>query len=351
VSAADAPSLLEVVEAQRLGCELAGSPLSAAVLAHVGAELHRGGPLREVLAPVEGRPIGEAVMLRLLAGLHLLVLDGRAPELAEHYPSVGGAPGARSALAAAIDAAVDRHVGELTEAMTVGVQTNEPGRSATLIGGLVEAARLGRPLEVLEVGASAGLNLRFDRYRYEGRHGALGPADSPLRFARPWLGAEPTLPDRLDVAVRAGCDLSPLDPASAADRLRLRSYVWADQLDRLARLDAALEVARALPVAVDQADAVTWLGDRLARRTPGCTTVVVHSIVLQYLPPLDRHRLLRTVEEAGARATANAPLAWLRMEPGGDQAELRLTTWPGGAARLLATSAYHGPPVAWRGGS
>lgn len=350
MSAADAPSLLEVVEAQRLGCELAGSPLSAAVLAHVGAELARGGPLRAVLAPVEGRPIGEAVMLRLLAGLHLLVLDGRAPELAAHYPSVGGAPGAARSLGAALDAVVARHEAELTEAMAVGVQTNEPGRSATLIGGLVEAARLGRPLEVLEVGASAGLNLRFDRYRYEGRHGALGPPDSPLRFHRPWLGAEPKLPDHLEVAARAGCDLAPLDPGLPADRLRLRSYVWADQLDRLARLDAALEVAQALPVPVERADAVSWLDERLERRAPGCTTVVVHSIVLQYLSPHDRHRFLRTLESAGAAATADAPLAWLRMEPGGDQAELRLTTWPGGEARLLATSAYHGPPVAWRGG-
>ena len=58
--------------------------------------------------------------------------------------------------------------------------------------------------------------------------------------------------------------------------------------------------------------------------------------------------LLDRLDAAGDAASPEAPLAWLRLEPGGDQAELRLTTWPGGATRVLATSAYHGPPVVWR---
>jgi hypothetical protein len=61
------------------------------------------------------------------------------------------------------------------------------------------------------------------------------------------------------------------------------------------------------------------------------------------------------LEDAGARATPQAPLAWLRLEPpnrtlaGRDVkpglAELRLTRWPGGSERLLAHAGYHGRPV------
>jgi hypothetical protein len=76
-------------------------------------------------------------------------------------------------------------------------------------------------------------------------------------------------------------------------------------------------------------------------------TVVVHSIVLQYLSTAARERFRSAVGAAGSKATDDAPVAWLRMEPGGDRAQVRLTTWPGGDERLIATSGYHGQPVWW----
>ena len=341
--------LLEVIEAQRLGCELAGSPLYAAVLDAVAADVARQGPIAGLLAPLADAPFGDAVLLRLLAGLHALVLEGEAPELAAHYPSVGGAPG--PTLAVAVHRTVAAHRAELAAHLEEGVQTNEVGRSATLLGGYLEVARHGLPLRVLELGASAGLNLLFDRYRYLDRERSFGPVDSPLAFDRPWFGGGPDLDLPLEVVERSGCDLAPIDPTTPAGRLRLRSFVWADQPERLARLDAALEVARAHPPTVEQADATVWLADRLRDPRPGCVTVVSHAIVFQYLSAEGRKDLLAVLDGAAARATDEAPLAWLRLEPGGDQAELRLTTWPGGTTRLLATSAYHGPPVAWRGPS
>jgi hypothetical protein len=339
--------LLEVVETQRLGCQLAGSPLYASILDVVAADLRHGGPCARLLAPVADAPFGDAVLLRLLAGLHRLVLAGEAPELARHYPSAGGRPGRH--LDHAVLEAVTAHAASLGAALGEGVQTNEVGRSAALVGGLLEVAAWGLPVRLLEVGASAGLNLLVDRYRYEAGDRGVGPADSPLRFVEPWAGVAPHLERRLEVAERRGCDLRPIDPADPAGRLRLRSFVWADQLERLARLDAALAVVdRVGAPTVDRASAAPWARRQLAEPAPGRATVLVHAIVAQYLDPAERGRLVAAIEAAGARADRTAPLAWLRLEPGGDQAELRLTAWPGGRTRLLATSAYHGPPVVWR---
>ena len=341
-------SLAESLETQRLGCELAGSPLYAEVLDAVAADVEAGGVASELLGPYAHAPFGDAVPLRLLAGVHEVVLAGGAPELAAHYPSAGGRPG--RGVAGAFVAALATHRTTVAHALTRGVQTNEPGRSASLLPGLVELARGGLPLRLLEVGASAGLNLWFDRYRYEAEASAFGPAGSPLRFERPFLGAQPAL-EPVPVASRRGCDRAPIDPTTAAGRLRLRSFVWADQPERRARLDAALEAVAGEPPVVDEADAVPWLQGRLAAASPGQVTVVVHTIVLQYLPTDDRRRFVALVEAAGERATPDAPLAWLRMEPGGDQAEIRLTTWPGGTGHLVARSSYHGPPVVLAEGS
>lgn len=338
-----ATSLLDTIENQRLGCELAGSALYAELLAATGADVAAGGVCARLLAPLASAPFGDAVLLRFLAAVHVLVLEGAAPDLATQYPSVGGTPTSRAGerfldAVRANEAAVAARLG-------LGVQTNEPGRSAALIAGYLELGRSGLPLRVLEVGASAGLNLRFDRFRYEADGQGFGPPESPMRFVGPWVGRAPDLSGTVEVASRRGCDVDPIDPTTPEGRLRLRSYVWPDQPERRARLDAALAVAAELPVTVDRADAVSWLGERLDGPAPGTLTVVVHSITFQYLSTDDRRAFLDLLDEAGARATADAPLAWLRMEPGGDQAEVRLTVWPDGGSRLVARSSFHGPPV------
>lgn len=339
--------LLETIELQQLGCELGGSSLYGDVLAAVADDVAAGGPLADLLAPYAAAPPADAILLRLLAAVHDLVLTGRAPDLARHYPSAGGRPG--PGLGEAFLAAVTADPEHCRRGLGGPVQTNEPGRSAALLGGYLEAARPGPALRILELGASGGLNLRFDRYRYTDDGGGFGPVDSPLCIDRPWSGPfRPPLGTPMEVVERAGCDRNPVDPTTEQGRARLRSFVWPDQLDRLARLDAALAVAGSLPVAVERADAVGWLESRLTELPEDTTTVVSHSIFLQYLRAPERRALVAAIEAAGNRATDRRRLAWLRLEPGGDVAELRLTEWPGARPRLLASSAYHGPPVWWR---
>jgi len=344
----DGWSLAGLVELQRHGCALT-SPLYGTVLAAVAEDLDRGGPCHQILAPHAGEPLGSALVLRLLGAVHRLVLAGRAPELAAHYPSAGGTPGSPEAVREAFTTTVARLAGEVAAGTDEAVQTNEVGRSAALVGGYLTVARLGLPLRVLEIGSSAGLNLRWDRFRYQADDWSFGDPDSPVRFTDAWRGTTPPLATGCEVADRLGCDPNPIDPTTPAGAALLRSFVWPDQLDRLARLDAAIEVARRVPAEVHRADGPGWLAEQLVEPEPGLTTVIVHSIVMQYLDHAARSRFSATVEQAGARATAAAPLAWLRLEPRDDRAELRLTLWPGGHELLLATSGFHGPPVKWQG--
>ena len=99
-----------------------------------------------------------------------------------------------------------------------------------------------------------------------------------------WEGDPPDLPATFEVVERVGCDRNPLDATTAEGRLTLMSYVWPDQLERFERLDAAIEVARRCQPHVERADAASWVADAgWPMPAPGVATVVVHSIVLQYL--------------------------------------------------------------------
>ncbi len=165
---------------------------------------------------------------------------------------------------------------------------------------------------------------------------------------RPPLGVDMT------IASRAGCDQDPIDASREDSALTLLSYVWPDQPERLQRLRDSLAIAAELPVDVAQAQIESWLPDQLATPVAGVATVVFHSVVWQYLSETTRALMLSTLAEAGARATADAPLAYLRLEPAPETyfpAELRLTTWPErGSAyrdRVLSTSGFHYGPVTW----
>ncbi len=297
-----AKSLADVVELQRIGCAFT-SPLYSTIIDAVAADLERQGPCLRVLAPHADDPFGSALVLRFLGAVHRLVLAGRAPELAAHYPSAGGSPGPAEEVQAAFIATVDRFADEVADGTTEAVQTNEVGRSATLVGGYLTAARLGLPLRILEVGASAGLNLRWDHFRYQAADWSFGDPGSPVRFVDAWRGRTPVLATTCEVIDRSGCDPNPIDPTTPDGSSLLRSFVWPDQLDRLARLDAAVEVARRVPADVDRADGPAWLAERVVEPEPGLTTVIVHSIVMQYLDPPGRRRFLATIDEAGRRAT------------------------------------------------
>jgi hypothetical protein len=233
--------------------------------------------------------------------------------------------------------------------LTSPPQTNEVGRSGVLLGGflcIAEATRL--PLRTLEIGASAGLNLIWDQYRYTIGSGQWGDPASPVHLEPVWTGTLPPLAQALSVAQRAGCDIAPIDISDTEQRLRLQAYVWPDQLDRLARLVAAISLARKAGHTVVKADAATWLQDQLASPQPRQATVLYHSIMWQYMPEAKQDAITALMQAAGERSTRQAPLAWLRFEPpsGGGKSELRLTMWPGGEQRL-AVAHPHGRTVTW----
>lgn len=322
---------------QSAECARLGSPLYAGLLEQAAVDVEAGGPSWEVLRGHGADPPGSALALRLMGAVNRLVLAGEEPAALDGWEQLREVLG--------------RRAGDLRELVELPVQTNEVGRSTPLLFGfLAVAAETGLPLRLLELGASAGLNLNWDRYRYEADGFGWGPAASPLRlewrFLRP-MDAENAarLPDSVEVAAREGCDAAPIDPASEQGRATLLAYVWPDQARRLERLRRALGVAAEHPVPVARARAAEWARQRLSAPAGGAATVLFHSVFIQYLPAGERAALIAAIEAAGARASASAPLAWLRLEGAGELAELRLTIWPGGEERLLARAGYHGDPV------
>ncbi|MEA2125286.1 MAG: hypothetical protein QOI80_2068, partial [Solirubrobacteraceae bacterium] len=298
-------------------------------------ELMRGAADDGLVAQLfadDPKPPGSVPPLRLLAPLHELVLAGRAPELAAFYPSAGGTRPPAGAWSAARTALAE-HADWLRARLPRTVQTNEPGRSTALYAGLQWLAlRDPRPIRLLEIGASAGLNLIADRYAYESGGRTFGDPASPVRFVEPWSYALDASPR---IAARRGCDLHPKDPREAADRLTLLSYAWPDELERFARLAAALALAAEDPAPVDAETASTWLARHLSESSPDHLTVVWHSVMRQYVPAPEWIGVERAL--AGTQVLA--------MEPGADHAAgFRLTA----GGHLLATCGDHGPPVVWQ---
>lgn len=350
VPSTDRPEALVVWQllGQARACQVMGSPLYTHLLTVAAQDVLAGGPTAELLLPKVRPGRGDAAALRFMAAVHRLVLTRRAPRLALHYPTVGGS-GDLIGIAAPFLATIAEHTDALATDIERPCQTNEVGRSAGLLLGLLEASQAaGLPLSLREVGAAAGLNLRMDAWRYELPDGQIvGAPASELVLADRWRGPVPHAGAPLRVLDRRGGDRHPIDPTRAEGRLTLSASVWADQLARFQRLGAAIRIASTIPATVDRAEADAWVGDHV-RPVKGRCTVVFHSIMEEYLPTDQRIRLHQAVAEAGARATLDAPLAWVRMEPSDELrrhvVELRL--WPHAPEpRQLAHTGAHGDDV------
>ncbi|MDH6126651.1 DUF2332 domain-containing protein [Kitasatospora sp. GP82] len=334
-------------------CAELESPLYAALLRRVARDVRDGGPCAAAIAGYEDAPGPDAIALRLLGGVHALVLTGRAPALAAHYPSAGGSfdPGETDAIWSAFRSTVAAELPWIRDWMTRPPQTNEVGRANLLITGLLHAlARYPLPVRIFELGASAGLNLLADRFRYESAGFAYGQAESPVLLPDAWHGAPPawlTGPQpTVSVTERRGCDLTPIDPVSPEGSLALRAYVWADQPARAARLDGALQLAATTPVPVEPLGAAEFLG--AVEPAEGTLTVVWHSVMRQYVPAEEWALVEAELERLARTSTTAAPFAHIAFEPRrvGKEHRFLLTVRTGRAGeQVIAEARPHGLPA------
>ena len=268
--------------------------------------------------------------MRLLGGVHALVLTGRAS-----WDD--------------IDAALEHE--DLPRLAARPVQTNEVRRTWFLLPCFLEVARRtgADELDLIELGASAGFNLLWDRYRYTYEACTWGPADAPLELDGEERRPVPVelLTVRAHVRRRVGLDLDPVDVTTEEGALRLRSFVWPGQTGRMERLDQAIDAMRAERVELRRGDIAEALPGLLADRASDGLTVVFETAVLGYLGEERWARAREALAEAGrdgrlALIWTDRPAADVHPHWG-----LWLQTWPGGEPELLAHADFHGAWLEW----
>lgn len=332
-------------------CEGLGSPFTAMVCRTLRERLTEktsfGARLLNWTGPVEA----DAIALRACGALNHLAREGCAALAPLYPPNPTPSPDAfwRGAQSAIAD-----HDARLTRFLDSAPQTNEVSRSAILLPGYLEIARrAGLPLAIREIGASAGLNLTFDRYRHVYGAAQWGAADSKVTIPCEWRSEAAPPAGALQVVDRLGCDLRPVDARDPDARARMLAYIWPDQSARLARAEAALDLAAAEGVRVEAIDAAAFVARETQTLVPGRTLVLAHTIVWQYLPQPTKVAIREAMVEAAGRATRASPFAWLRLEAEAEEPRggvLRLSLWPDGPVdEALAVASFHGQWIEWRG--
>jgi len=331
---------------QARACAILDSPFMERLLTLLAQHWPTDGEFAQLCSnwPGDISPRGVSLPLRITGGLHALVLGGHDQGLIAAYP-----PNQTSdtALVAAVLKALNTHRDFLTNWVQSAPQTNEVRRSVALIAAAHWlAARHRMPFVTSELGASAGLNLNWDRYAMRANGETLGPSDPALTLMPEWTGPVPEA-QNVKVIERRGVDLNPLDATDPAQSARLLAYLWPDQPHRVALTRAAIAAST---TRVEKGDAVDWLDARLKTPLNGHLHLIYHTIAWQYFPDASQARGTALIEAAGAQATPDAPLAWLRMEnDGGDSgAALTLRLWPGDRHITLGRVDFHGRWVRWQ---
>jgi hypothetical protein len=268
----------------------------------------------------EHKPLWEAP-LRLFGGVHYLELSG----VVQHpWPKLRGVLEANRDWLA-------RFVAEHP------VQTNEVQRCWGLLPAFLTVSE-GRPVDLVELGPSAGLNLFWDRYRYRYGEASWGEVDAPLVLSGAAEAGPPRELFATEVVVRgrSGIDRRPVDVTTDHGARLLEAFVWADQTERLERVRKAIEVVRADPPRLMQGDYVDVLPGLLAGRDLDALTVVFHSVSTVYLREDERARLDAIFAAEGARGSlARVSYEFVSEDDiGYDRFALDVQTWPGESRRL-----------------
>lgn len=267
----------------------------------------------DLLALLDDAPPTQQLPVLLFAGVHLLVLEGHGPDLARHYPNLTREP-AQGDPFDDFRALALRHADRLRQIVaTRHTQTNEIGRCALLLPALAAIEAECGPVALVDVGASAGLNLLLAHYGYDYGHGVIGDRRHVVLPCSLRGAAHPDVPvpDRVPaVADAIGLDATPIDVHDEDGVRWLEACVWPDMTDRFARLVAAVELARRLPPRVVRGDAVDDLGTVVAEARRAGHPVVTTSWVLNYLTADGRRAF---VDRLDALAT-EGDMSWVIAE-------------------------------------
>jgi hypothetical protein len=329
-----------------------GASITASVCEGLRALLEgsRGGVVMERVRRWAGPPLADALPLRLAGGLHALHLAGETEQLAAIYA------GQRvSDIAAVLATVIERNEAVLLPWLDGPPQTNEAGRSSNYAAALLWLADHGCPprFALNEIGSSAGINLMMRRYRYDLGGTIVGPQVAQMQLAPEWRGAPPPRAE-IDIVAARGCDIAPVDLTDPTQALRLRAYIWPEFTERFARLDAAIAAADEMPPDIAHEKGEAFVARVLGENPQsGVTRVMMHSVVWQYLGAAEKDAITQAIEQAGAAATIEAPLAWVQLEANRDthRHELTVRYWPGGdEIQRLAIAHPHGAWIDWSGG-
>lgn len=329
-------------------CRANDAPITARVVAALATLID--APATEFarrIADWPGAPLADALPLRAAGGVHALHLAGAARELAPIYADSEGINDA-----AIMAGVARRHEAALLPWLDGPPQTNEAGRSASFVAAMLWLAENGLPphFQCLEIGSSAGINLMIDRYHYDLAGVQIGPQPGTMAFTPEWRGHHPPQ-HKLTFASLKGCDVGPVDLTDPAQALRLKAYIWPEHKIRFDRMEAAITAARARKPDIRDCNAADFVESELAKpQIAGTTRVLMHSIVWQYVPADQQARVTAAMEAAGARATAERPLAWIALEANRTvhHHELVVRYWPGGdAPKMLGRAHAHGAWIEW----
>lgn len=329
-------------------CRANDARVTARVVAALNALLDKpASEFARRIADWQGAPLSDALPLRAAGGVHALHLSGTAHELAPIYADAEDIND--TAIVAGV---VARHETTLLPWLDGPPQTNEAGRSSNFIAAMLWLADQGLPprFDCLEIGSSAGINLMLDRYHYDLGGVHVGPQPGAMAFTPDWRGAHPPQHGIEFVGLK-GCDVAPVDLTDPAQALRLKAYIWPEHMIRFARMEAAIAEAHEAGPNLVRANAADFIEAELAKpQAAGTTRALMHSIVWQYVPADQQARVTAAMEEAGKRATADRPLAWIALEANRTvhHHELVVRYWPdGGEPHKLAHAHAHGAWIEW----
>jgi len=292
---------------------------------------------------------GQPVPNLLLAAVQYLLLGGERHRLASFYPAVGGAANAPGDPFPPFRHFCWQHSVAIQHLLATRlVQTNEVRRCALTLPALAIAAA-DRPIALIEVGASAGLNLLLDTYGYRYGDQRIGDPESPVQIICAPRGMQlPPMPTQFpNIAFRLGLDLNPINIRDHDATRWLRALIWPEQTDRADLLERALLLAEAQPPPLRAGDALTLLPTAFAETPSDVQLCIVHTFTLNQFSPAMREQFTQLIAaEAQHRRIAIVSVEWREPFP-----PLTLAIWQHGtcaSARELAICDPHGAWIEWQ---